>query len=343
MTRKRGRFPPGAICIHRPEGGRKTCAVPVVRRNTGMDEQVRKRRKWLTIALLTIPVWLVGSGGFGVWLYFRHQAEKEREEVARFSQNVSSVALEKDLRTVVLSIGERNPASNSGKGLTQTAAWIEGSLGPSNAGYPVKHLAGPVEAKNSWPLLWVTVRGTKPEAPAIWVMAAYDSPVGSRGVEAGATAVVAGMAAAQALAADKPQRSVHFLFVPHGNSRSELAGQTWAKVRQIVQTEGSPLAVVCLDAMGAGETLWVSSRDTESVVLPTVGTLGKIVGAEVICLNDGHDLSSELFALGLPAVRVATRAPLAEGESDETLPQADVFAASTGRLVEWIRRISALP
>jgi hypothetical protein len=308
-----------------------------------MDEQVPKGRKWLTIALLTIPVWLLASGGFGVWLYFQHQAEKEREEVARFSQNVSSGALEKDLRTLAFSIGERNPAANSGKGLTQTAAWIEGSLGPSNAGYPVKHLAGPVEGKNSWPLLWLTVRGAKPEAPAIWVMAAYDSPVSSRGVEADATAVVAGMAAAQALAADKPQRSVHFLFVPHGNSRSELAGQTLSKVRQLVQTEGNPLAVVCLDAMGAGEALWVSSRDTENAVLPTVGTLGKIVGAEVICLNDGHDLSSELFTLGLPAVRVATRAPLAEGESDETLPQADVFAASTGRLVEWIRRISALP
>lgn len=308
-----------------------------------MEDQVRKSRKWLTIALLTIPIWLLASGGVGVWLYFRHQAEKEREEVARFSQNVSSAALDRDLQTLAFSIGERNPEANAGKGLTQAAAWIEGSLGPSNAGYPVKKIPGPVAGQTSWPLIRVTVRGSKPDVPAIWVMAAYDSAEKSRGVEAGATAVVAGMAAAQALAADKPQRSVHFLFIPHGNERSDLAGLSFEKVRQLVQTEGKPLAVVCVDAMGAGEELWVSSRDTANAVLPTVGNLGKIVGAEVICLNDANDVSSELFALGLPAVRVATRAPVAEGESDEALPVSTIFAASTGRLVEWIRRISALP
>ena len=308
-----------------------------------MEEQVRKSRKWLTIALLTIPVWLLASGGVGVWLYFHHQKEKEREEVARFSQNVSAGALEQDLKALAFSIGERNPGADSGKGLTKAAAWIEGSLGPSNAGYPVKKLPGPVAGANSWPLLRVTVRGSKPDAPAIWVMAAYDSPAKSRGVEAGATAVVATMATAQALAADKPSRSVHFLFVPHGNDRSDLAGLTFEKVRQLVQTEGKPLAVICVDAMGAGKELWVSSRDTANAILPTVGNLGKIVGAEVICLNDANDLSSELFARGLPAVRVATRTPVAEGESDEALPASDIFAASTGRLVEWIRRICVLP
>ncbi|HEY8960920.1 MAG TPA: hypothetical protein VIM57_01870, partial [Luteolibacter sp.] len=114
-------------------------------------------------------------------------------------------------------------------------------------------------------------------------------------------------------------------------------------VRQLVQTEGKPLAVVYVEAMGAGKELWISSRDTSNAVLPAVGNLGKIVGAEVICLNDANDVSSELHALGLPAVRVATRVPVSEGETDYTLPAGDVFAASTGRLVEWVRRISVLP
>jgi hypothetical protein len=45
--------------------------------------------------------------------------------------------------------------------------------------------------------------------------------------------------------------------------------------------------------------------------------------------------------MNLPAVRVATRPLLTPDEKDDRLPFAPTVAASTGRLIELIRRCSA--
>jgi hypothetical protein len=303
-----------------------------------MAEAEPNRRKWLVVVLLTLPLWLLISAGIGIWLHFKGEEREAREEVARYAKEVSRASLEGDLKTLAATIGERNSLVEAG--LTKAAAWIEGTLGPSNAGFTVSRIAGP--GGGQWPLLRVTIPGNKPELPAVWLVAAYDSPEKSRGVEA-ATAVVAELAAAQALADVKPARTIHFWFLPHGNERTPRVAPTLAKLRQGVPAEQPPAVVLCLDAMGAGEELWVSTRDTPSPVIALVGNLGKIVGAEVVCLNDADGLFSELSALGLPAVRVATRAPVALGENDEILPPAERVAAATGRLVELTRRVSALP
>jgi hypothetical protein len=92
--------------------------------------------------------------------------------------------------------------------------------------------------------------------------------------------------------------------------------------------------------MGDAETLILSSRDTTALPAVEFADLGKILGAEVICLGEDSDLASVLFEMGLPAVRVATRPMLLPDEADDKLPFAPTLAASSGRLIELVRRLA---
>ena len=95
--------------------------------------------------------------------------------------------------------------------------------------------------------------------------------------------------------------------------------------------------------MGDAETLIFTSRDTTALPAIEFADLGKILGAEVICLGEDTDLASILFEIGLPAVRVATRPlllPDEEDEADDKLPFAPTLAASSGRLIELVRRLA---
>jgi hypothetical protein len=92
--------------------------------------------------------------------------------------------------------------------------------------------------------------------------------------------------------------------------------------------------------MGDAETLSLSSRDTTAIPPVDFADLGKILGAEVVCLGEDTDLASILFEMGRPAVRVATRPMLLPDEADDKLPFAPTLASSTGRLIELVRRLS---
>lgn len=304
-----------------------------------MTEEPPKRPTRVTLLLVILPLWLVVSGGVAVW-YFLRQDEKQAElGQQRFVQSVAVPALADDLKKLVEVIGERNGASeNAAKNLTRTASMIDGLLGPSNTGYTINRVRGPAE----WPLLRVTIAGKNPEAPAVWVLSSYDSRPGSPGVEANATGLAATLAAAQALAGDKPDMNVHFVFLPHANDPESPVLETAAKFKELAGSAGTPKALLCVEAMGAGESLWLSSRDTAAPPLTLVHGLGEVRGAEVVCLGEDVDLASVLFEMNLPAVRVATRPMILPDEPDGQLPSPATVAASTGRLVELIRRCAGL-
>ena len=173
------------------------------------------------------------------------------------------------------------------------------------------------------------------------MLTSYDSRAGSRGAEANATGLAATLAAAQALARDKPKVSVHFVFLPHANDPESPVIETAAKFLELAKSAGPPKAILCVESMGAGEPLWLSSRDTSAAPLSLVSGLGAVYGAEVVCLGEDTDLASTLFEMNLPAVRVATRPLVLADEADEELPFAPTVAASTGRLIELIRRCAA--
>ncbi len=286
--------------------------------------------------LVVLPLWLLVSAIGALWYYFHLEKKEALVEQERFAQAVSIPLLADDLKKIVEVIGERN-ASSAGAGLARMASMIEGLLGPSNTGYVIRKTRGPGE----WPILQVTLTGKATSAPAVWVVTSYDSRAGSKGAEANASGLTATLAAAQALARDKPKHPVHFIFLPHANDAESPVIETAAKFLELTKSVGAPKAVLCVEAMGAGEALWLSSRETSASPLSLVSGLGAVYGAEVICLGDDSDLASILFEMNLPAVRVATRAQLTAAEADERLPFAPTVAASTGRLIELIRRCAA--
>ena len=294
-----------------------------------------KRPRWATLLLVLLPLWLVASGGGALWYYFHREKKQALVEQERFSQAVSTPLIADDLRKIVEVIGERNASSETAAAnLSRTASMIEGLLGPSNTGYAVRRSKGPAD----WPILQVTLAGNASDAPPVWVITSYDSRAGSRGAEANATGLAATLATAQALARDKPTAPVHFIFLPHANDPESPVVETAAKFLELAKLAGPPKAILCVEAMGAGEPLWLTSRDVSATPLNLVAGLGAVYGAEVVCLGDDSDLASILFEMNLPAVRVATRPLVIATEQDGRLPFAPTVAASTGRLIELIRR-----
>ncbi|MES2661345.1 MAG: M28 family peptidase [Verrucomicrobiota bacterium] len=294
-----------------------------------------RRPRWFTLLLVLLPLWLVASGGGALWYYFHREKQQALVEEERFAQAVSAPLLEDDLKKIVDVIGERNASSETAAAnLSRMASMIEGLLGPSNTGYAIKKTRGPAE----WPILQVTLIGKNPTAAPVWVLTSYDSRQGSKGAEANATGLAATLAAAQALARDKPNHPVHFVFLPHANDVESPVLDTAAKFLELSKSAEKPHALLCVEAMGAGDSLWLTSREVSAAPLNLVSGLGAVYGAEVVCLGEDTDLASLLFEMNLPAVRVATRAQLTEEDEDNRLPFAPTVAASTGRLIELIRR-----
>lgn len=288
--------------------------------------------------LMILPVWLFLSAGGALWYYFHLEKKKALVEQERFAQAVSAPLLADDLRKIVEIIGERNASSEkAAANLSRMASMIEGLLGPSNTGYAIQRNNGP----SQWPLIHITLTGMDPKAPPIWVITTFDSRAGSRGAEANATGLAATIATAQALARDKPKVAIHFVFVPHANDASSPVIETAAKLGDMIKLSGAPKALLCVEAMGAGEPLWLASRDPTALPLGIVSGLGAVYGAEVVYQEDATDLASTLSKQNLPAVRVATRPVISAADQDERLPFAPTVAASTGRLIELIRRCIA--
>jgi hypothetical protein len=300
------------------------------------EEPAPRRDRRVALLLWLLPLWLILSSLGGLWLYLRKEAAGE--EQARFVTGISGQGLADDVGKLLGFVGERHTGSAAGaRGLDRAAAMIEGSLGPANAGYQVERLRGPRVADRSWPLLVASVRGKKDDLPPLWVVAGYDARPGSPGAEANASGVASLLAVAHALAADLPARPIRFAFLPHAyDPEGPLAG-TIERLRPKV---GEAVALLVVEATGAGKTLLVSSRDADNRALSLIDGLGEVVGAEAICLEDDFDLSSVLFEAGLPAVRVATRPVVTADETDAAAPDPAAHAAATTALADLIRRLS---
>lgn len=296
-----------------------------------MSDEMKKFRlvPWL---LVILPVWVIVSAGFGLFKYFSDEKAAAIEEAQRFAKSVSAESMADDLNKIIHVIGERH--SGKPDKLSATSSMIRGVLGPSNTGYEVKAVTGPI----AFPLLHITIPSKKADAAPLWVLTSYDSPPGSRGAERNATGLASTLATAQALAGEKPARPIHFLFLPHANDPDSPVAETALIASKLIGS--APKAILCIEAMGDAETLILSSRDTTALPAVEFADLGEILGAEVICLGEDTDLASILFEMGLPAVRVATRSMLLPDEEDDKLPFAPTLAASAGRLIELVRRLA---
>ncbi len=287
----------------------------------------------MVIFLTVLPLWLIGSTGIGLWLWHRGQGDQEKLETNRFRTPISVEGLEDDLRKIVEIAGPRHAGSERGAtGLRRTAAMIQGSLGTGNAGYPLEVHPGPKAGEGRWPLVMARLPG---EGRSIAVVAGYDARAGRPGVEENGTGLSAVLAVAQALAGDAPGRPVTFAFVPHVYGEEGLAMDSLGRLGAHLD---DPAMLLVVEAMGQTDSLMVSSRDT-SLLEPFEGR-ARVVGAEVVCLGDDRDPASLLFEMGLPAVRVSTRAMLAPDDPDDRLPDPRTHAAATIKLAELVRDLA---
>jgi len=294
----------------------------------------KRNIKLIPILLVVLPVWLFISAGLALVKKFKDEKEEALEAEKRFALSVSIPSITDDLRKIVTVIGERN--TSQPEQLRAMASMIAGQLGPSNIGYEVKTIQSPAE----FPILQISILGSDDEAAPIWLLTSYDSPVGSRGGEKNASGLAATIAVAQDLANTKPKRSIHFLFLPHVNDAQAPVNETTLIASNLIKQ--APGMILCIEAMAHAETLIVSSRDSQAPPSPEMEGLGKILGADVTLLDDGVDLSSKLFAMDIPAIRVSTRSTLLANEADDKVPFAPTLASSTGRLIELVRRLSKI-
>jgi hypothetical protein len=293
-----------------------------------------KKSRLVPWLLVILPVWLIASGVFAMVKYFKNEKSDRIEAVNRLSKDVSIPSLTDDLEKIITRVGERN--TSRPEQLKAIASMISGTLGPSNTGYTVTEIDGP----STFPLLQVTIPSKNPSEAPVWVLTSYDSPAGSPGAEKNASGLVAAIATAQSLANSTPSGPIHFLFIPHVNEAAAPILETAKIAAELIRRQPKALAILCVEAMGDAESLILSSRDTTALPVVEFKDLGKILGAEIICLGDDFDLASILFEMSLPAIRVSTRPMLLPDEADEKIPFAPTLAASTGRLIELVRRLS---
>lgn len=287
--------------------------------------------RWVPLLLVILPLWLALSGAFGLWWYFQREKQAERESAARFASSVSAVSLADDLQKIVQVVGERNLARpESAAALARVAAMVEGALGPANIGYSVER----IRTEGDLPLLQVTLRSRKPAGEPLWLLTSLDSPPGSRGGEANASGLAATLAVAAAMAGDVLPRDVIFLFVPHANAAGSPWREAFAKARE--RTGLLPHAVLCVEAMGGEGELRISAGGVASLAhyrrFPQFAA--GLEGGETSGMALGMD------ALGVPALRVASRRSPLPGEDDDAVPSAEAVAQSAGRLMELIRSLA---
>lgn len=252
----------------------------------------------------------------------------------RLVKDVSASSLLDDVTKLSQAIGERNTSSPEAReNLKRASSLIQGGVGPSNMGYKVQQKPDPAGT----PLIWIEVYGKKDER-ALWIIAPYDSPTGSNGVERNATGVAATMAVAQAVAAAKPAHPIRFVFLPHGNDTNGPWKDAAEKTVQLIREQHGASQILWVESIGTGTELRVSSSsDLPSLTAAVVG-LGKRTAVE----SRDQDPVELLQSAGLPVARVTTLVPGPSAGAGTALPDAERLAASTGRLVELVRRLAGI-
>jgi hypothetical protein len=296
----------------------------------------------LMIALLVgVPMWLMLSGAMAV---FRKATSDETaspsRDVTRLVQPVAVPDVIDDLTMIERTLGERNGSSESAAtALTRIAAWIDGSLGPSNAGYQTRRIPGPAD----WPLIHVSSPGQAKSNAAIWLVTSYDSPPGSCGPEANSSGLAATLAVARDLAALETKRPIHFAFIPHANDPDAPLAETAKALHVLIRTTAPAVHVLCIEAMGTNPALWITPRGATTLPESELNGIGSVVGAEVACLGSDTDLSSMLAEYGQPATRIATRELVTFGETNNAETNPLTVAESAARLSLLVRRLADRP
>lgn len=249
----------------------------------------QKRVAWL---LWVIPLWLAVSAGLGLWYYYHREKLRSQDEQERFAQSVSVESIADDLHKIVDVIGERNTTSEKASAnLSRAASMVEGLLGPSNIGYVVNRIPGPAQ----WPILQVSLRGKDDSAPTVWVITSYDSQPGSS--FGNANGLAGSLAAAQAMAGDKPKARVAFLFIPHAEDASAPLDSEITKLNTLRDKPGPTWFVSSSEDPEMPGRFAKAGLPVKSFVFPTLSTTSGdfLAGAQKVA-NGAENLVGQIRA-----------------------------------------------
>lgn len=281
------------------------------------------RPRWTTWLFIGLPVWLVLSAGAAIWWQFRKGPDSDAgKNDRRFTRTVSEKQVAGDLFKLREYMADRNTrAPESAKTLALTAKWIESTLGPSNTGYHFQRTSAPGDA----PILRTTLPGKK-SGEDLWLATAYDTP--HQGVK-DSTALATLLAVAAEMAADQPQRSVHFLFLPHGNDLTASSEKSLAVAAEEVTKQGKASSLLYLDTIG-GPALRVAAVSRDD--LPPSSAMLDLASVDESPLAT-DETPAQLKSHGLPVVKIFS------GPASSSPTPAQV-ARNASALVEFVRRLA---
>jgi hypothetical protein len=306
-----------------------------------MTDAVRKF-SWIKFIIVAVPVWLMVSGGIGLWLHFRAADQKERDNRLTYQKQINATSVIDDFKKITDVIGARHVASEQGRaGLTRMAAMIEGSLGPSNMGYQVIKHQGPLIEEVNFPLIEVAVM-PKISATSLWVVVPYDAPADEARGAAAASSLAVSFAVAQALVAKELPTNIHFLFVPHAFADEDIRMNLAGKIQQVIDKKNGCSQVLVIGSQLHPGDLFASSRNSSVPLMKKAADLVEDPGAEAICMQDNGELSAILFEAGLPSSLLLTQSPeeMSAELTDSITPQAQMLGDHAAQVLAVILRLA---
>ncbi len=301
----------------------------------------KRRRSWVKILIVAVPVWLLVSGGIGLWAHFHYQEKERQEQQHAYRKDINAPSLVDDFNKITQQIGPRYHASEDGRnGLQRMASMIEGSLGVSNIGYEVKKIASLQHAESVAPLLLADVMRRETEEE-IWLIVPYDSPVSLPRGAASASAVSVSFAVAQSLVGQPLERNVRFLYVPMAYAEEQRLDMA-AQVRRLIGSTRRAVQVLVLGSMLHEGKMATLTRDTELLILRDASDLVVVSEGSEICFQDDGEFSSLLHEMNLPTALLFKRpeADMSALLEDGIQAPADVLAESAEQVVAVLQRLS---
>lgn len=307
--------------------------------------ETKRRWSWVKFLIVAVPVWLIVSGGLGLWAHFHYQEKERLEQTHAYRKDIDPASLADDFAKITQQIGARHHATEEGRvALQRMASMIEGALGPSNIGYEVKKLAGIESAGVTFPLLTTDVlrRKTKEE---IWLIVPYDSPKSLPRGGASASAVTVSFAVAQSLVGQPLERNVRFLYVPMAHADEQERLDMAARVQRLIGTSGGMIQILVLGSMVHSGEMIALTRDAEQPLLRDAANLLAVSGDADICLQGDGEFSSLLFEMNLPAALLLKKPEIELSEQLEDGMQAPprVLAQSAEQVVQVLWRMAGTP
>lgn len=292
--------------------------------------------------IVLVPVWLLVSGGIGLWAHFHFEKKEQQEQKHAYRRAINETSLLDDFSKIADDIGARNLTKMNGVvSLSRMSSMIDGALGVSNMGYDVKKIPGIEIDGASLPIYTVDVLRleTKEE---IWIVVPYDSPADAPRGAASASALSVSFAVAQALVGQPLQSNVRFLFVPGAFASEDLRMDLLGKCQRLIQLGGRAKQVLVLGSMlHAGPISAVGQDATQPIFLQKHIPI-EIVTAAEYCMQDDVRFSQLLLESGVPATEIFAAADesIDPELEDSMTPPAKLIAAQAEQVLSLIKSLA---